>query len=312
MRILVTGGAGFIGSNLCNRLHREGHTVVCLDNLSSGRLENVAHLRASKMFKMVRADVDTADMDLFWPVDQVYYLAGHASPRDYETRPLETLLTSATGLNNVLEACSVEKTPMVWAGTSEVYGNPDVVPTPETYLGRLNPFGWRSSYDIGKLFGDTLCYLYWKTQGTPVKIARVFNTFGPGLGTGDGRVVSEFIVKALDGQKFVLNGGNQTRSFTYVDDTVDGLIKLMEKGTPGTPYNIGNPVEITIKELAETVLRMVGRPVEVEVKPSNLPDDPDRRCPQIAKARNELGWEPKVGLEEGLLKTIEYFRRKKW
>jgi len=312
VKVLVTGGAGFIGSNLCERLHKDGHEVVCLDNLSSGRMENVGHLRASKRFRLVRADVDAMNLDDQFPVDQVYYLAGHASPKDYATRPMETLLTSVYGLDEVLQVCALDRTPMVWASTSEVYGNPSVVPTPETYIGAINPLGWRSSYDVGKLFGDTLCYLHWKTNGTPVKMARLFNAYGPKMGTGDGRVVSEFIVRALEGKPMTINSGKQTRSFSYVDDTVEGLIRLMDKGRPGTPYNIGNPVETTIRELAETILRLTQREGGVEVLPSNLPDDPDRRCPDITKARTELGWEPKVNLEEGLMRTIEWFRSRKW
>lgn len=309
--MVVTGGAGFIGSHLCEALMRMGHNVTAIDNLSSGRLENVGHLKRDPGFTLHIADV-CASRD-FLPrgikPDAIFYLAGHASPMAYATRPLETLMSSATGLQHSLDYALEFKCPLVFASTSEVYGDPEVVPTPEEYWGRVNTLGPRAPYDIGKKFGETLCWSHHKAHETDARIIRIFNTYGPRMGRGDGRVVPTFTSQAILGEPLTVQGtGEHTRAYLYVEDCVAGLLKALERGKPVRPVNIGGTSEMTVKELAALVIRLVGSKSEV-LHISAARDDPTRRCPDLTRAREELGWEPKVLLEDGLNKTIEWMRR---
>jgi len=302
---LVTGGACFLGSHLCERLLAEGHEVVCADNLFTGSKRNVAHLLDDSRFEFIRHDVT---FPLYLEVDQIYNLACPASPIHYQHDPVQTTKTSVHGAINMLGLAKRLRARIFQASTSEVYGDPQVHPQPEGYWGHVNPIGSRSCYDEGKRCAETLFFDYHRQHGLEIKVARIFNTYGPRMHPNDGRVVSNFIVQALRGEPITIYGeGQQTRSFCYVDDLIEGFVRLMD--TPPTitgPMNLGNPGEFTIRELAEQVIEMVGAKSRLSFSP--LPaDDPTQRQPDIAFARQALGWEPKVALREGLARTIAYF-----
>jgi UDP-glucuronate decarboxylase len=305
MRILVTGGAGFIGSHLCERLLNEGNEVLCLDNFFTGRRENIEHLLDRSDFKLMRQDVTEP---IYVPVDQIYNLACPASPVHYQYNPVKTVKSNVMGAINMLVLAKRVGARILQASTSEVYGDPTIHPQPESYWGNVNPIGPRSCYDEGKRVAETLFMDYHREDRVDIRIARIFNTYGPRMAEADGRVVSNFIVQALRGEPLTLYGdGSQTRSFCYVDELVDGLIRLMAAEKRNQPVNLGNPVEFTIRELAEEVARVVGREVEIVYRP--LPqDDPTQRQPDITRAREWLGWEPRIHLAEGLGSTVEYFR----
>jgi len=306
-RILVTGGAGFLGSHLCERLLCEGHDVLCVDNFYTGRKQNVAHLLANPLFEVMRHDVC---FPLYVEVDQIYNLACPASPIHYQYDPVQTTKVSVHGAINMLGLAKRVKAKILQASTSEVYGDPRVHPQTEDYWGHVNPIGLRSCYDEGKRCAETLFFDYRRQHDLSIKVARIFNTYGPRMHPNDGRVVSNFIVQALKGEAITIYGeGKQTRSFCYVDDLVDGLIRLMATPHEFTgPVNIGNPVEITMLQLAEAVIRLTGANSSLVFKP--LPsDDPTQRQPDISLARQALGWSPTVALEEGMVKTIDYFDR---
>ena len=304
-RVLVTGGSGFLGSHLCDRLVERGDDVVCADNLFTGRKRNVAHLLGKPNFEFLRHDVT---FPLYVEVDQIYNLACPASPVHYQHDPVQTTKTSVHGAINMLGLAKRLKARIFQASTSEVYGDPDVHPQPEDYWGRVNPIGVRSCYDEGKRCAETLFFDYYRQHRLDIRVARIFNTYGPRMHPNDGRVVSNFIVQALKGQDITLYGdGEQTRSFCYVDDLVEGFIAYMGKDgdLPG-PLNLGNPNEFTIKQLAEAVIELTGAKSKLVYRP--LPsDDPKQRQPDIAKAKELLGWQPKVQLKEGLARTIGYF-----
>lgn len=313
-RVLVTGGAGFLGSHLCERLLDEGAEVLCVDNFFSSTRENVEHLLPNPRFELMRHDVT---FPLFVEVDEIYHLACPASPIHYQRDPVQTTKTSVHGSINMLGLAKRTGARILLASTSEVYGDPEVHPQVEEYWGHVNPNGIRSCYDEGKRCAETLFFDYHRQNGVDIKVARIFNTYGPRMHPNDGRVVSNFIVQTLRGESITLYGdGSQTRSFCYVDDQVDGLMKLMASpdGVTG-PINIGNPNEITVRQLAERVTELTGADTEITFEP--LPsDDPTRRCPDITKAREILKWEPKTDLDTGLTSTIEYFQnhpeRVKW
>ena len=305
-RVLVTGGAGFLGSHLIDRLLREGHEVLCVDNLFTGSKRNIDHLHNHPRFEFMRHDVT---FPLYVEVDDIYNLACPASPIHYQHDPIQTTKTSVHGAINMLGLAKRLKAKILQASTSEVYGDPSVHPQPEEYWGNVNPIGPRSCYDEGKRCAETLFFDYHRQLALPIKVARIFNTYGPRMHHADGRVVSNFIVQALAGEPITIYGdGSQTRSFCYVDDLIEGFVRLMDTddGVTG-PINIGNPCEFTIRELAETTLRMVGGTSQIVTKP--LPrDDPKQRRPDVTRARELLGWSPTVELEEGLARTIDYFR----
>jgi len=304
MRILVTGGAGFIGSHLCDRLVAEGHDVVCLDNFFTGSKANVAHLAGNPRFELLRHDVTEP---ILIEVDRIYNLACPASPVHYQYNPVKTIKTSVMGAIHMLGLAKRVKARILQASTSEVYGDPEVHPQPESYWGHVNPIGVRSCYDEGKRVAETLMMDYHRQNGVDVRIVRIFNTYGPRMALDDGRVVSNFIAQALKGEDLTVFGdGSQTRSFCYVDDLVDGLVRFM--GTDGLtgPVNLGNPTETTILEFARRIAELTGSRSRIAYRP--LPsDDPRQRQPDITLAREKLGWEPRVALETGLRKTIEYF-----
>jgi UDP-glucuronate decarboxylase len=311
MRILVTGGAGFIGSHLCERLLAEGHDVICLDNFFTGRRENVYHLMDSKRFDLVRHDIIEP---ILLEVDQIYNLACPASPVHYQYNPVKTVKTNVMGTINMLGLAKRVRARILQASTSEVYGDPEIHPQTEDYWGHVNCIGIRSCYDEGKRLAETLMMDYHRQNRVDTRIIRIFNTYGPRMLEHDGRVVSNFIVQALRGEELTLYGtGEQTRSFCYVDDLVEGMIRLMnvEEGAAGgedvhQPVNVGNPGEFTMKQLAEEVGRAAGTEVKVSYRP--LPqDDPRQRQPDITRAKRLLGWEPTVPLKEGLKRTVEYF-----
>ena len=305
-RILVTGGAGFVGSHLCERLLGQGHEVLCVDNFFTGARANVAHLLANPRFELMRHDVT---FPLYVEVDEIYNLACPASPVHYQADPVQTTKTSVVGAINMLGLAKRVKAKILQASTSEVYGDPDVHPQPESYWGRVNPIGFRSCYDEGKRCAETLFFDYRRQHGMPVKVVRIFNTYGPRMHPNDGRVVSNLIVQALRGEPITLYGeGTQTRSFCYVDDLVEGLIRMMETGPAVTgPVNLGNPGEFTIRELADLVRELTGSTSEIVHRPLP-PDDPRQRRPDIAQAEELLGWAPTIPLREGLARTIDYFR----
>jgi UDP-glucuronate decarboxylase len=307
MRILITGGAGFIGSHLSDRLLAEAHQVVCLDNFFTGRRDNIDHLLDHPGFELLRHDVCEP---IFLEVDQIYNLACPASPVHYQYNPVKTVKSNVMGTLNMLVLAKRVGARILQASTSEVYGDPHVHPQTESYWGNVNPIGPRACYDEGKRVAETLMSDYHREDGVDIRIARIFNTYGPRMAENDGRVVSNFIVQALRGQELTLYGtGEQSRSFCYVDDLVDGLVRLMNVDGRHEPVNLGNPVEFTIRELAEEVVKVVGGQTRVTYKP--LPqDDPTQRQPDIGRARNWLGWEPTVHLEEGLRLTVEYFRQR--
>lgn len=305
MRILITGGAGFLGSHLCDRLLGEGHEVICLDNFFTGRKVNVAHLRGHPRFELVRHDV----IDPFkFEVDQIYNFACPASPPHYQFNPIKTTKTSVMGAINCLGLAKRVKARVFQASTSEVYGDPQVHPQPETYWGNVNPIGKRSCYDEGKRCAETLFFDYHRENRVDIRVVRIFNTYGPRMNPDDGRVVSNFIVQALRGQDLTVYGdGTQTRSFCYVDDLLEGCLRLMNQTETVGPVNLGNPGEFTMLELAELTLKLVGGKSRIVHRP--LPaDDPRQRRPDIAVARRLLDWEPRVALEDGLQRTIAYFR----
>lgn len=307
-RILVTGGAGFIGSHLCERLVKEGHDVICLDNYYSGSKENVWHLIGQPNFELVRHDVVNP---YFAEVDEIFNLACPASPIYYQRDPIQTTKTSMFGAFNMLGLARRTKAKILQTSTSEVYGDPGVHPQPETYWGNVNPIGERSCYDEGKRVAETLFFDYNRLHGVRAKVIRIFNTYGPRMNANDGRVVSNFVVQALKGEDITIYGdGQQTRSFQYVTDLIEGMLRMME--TPDNvvgPVNIGNPGEFTMLELAEKVLRKVVGKSHIVFKP--LPsDDPKMRRPDITKAKELLKWEPKVSLDDGLNEIISYFRQK--
>lgn len=305
-RVLITGGAGFLGSHLCDRLINEGHDVLCLDNFFTGSKVNVAHLLSRPNFELMRHDVT---FPLYVEVDQIYNLACPASPIHYQHDPVQTTKTSVHGAINMLGLAKRLKARILQASTSEVYGDPEVHPQREAYWGHVNPIGPRSCYDEGKRCAETLFFDYYRQHKLDIKVVRIFNTYGPRMHPNDGRVVSNFIVQALKGEDITIYGdGSQTRSFCYVDDLIEGFIRMMntEAGYTG-PVNMGNPNEFTIKELAEKVLRLVGGKSKIAYRP--LPtDDPKQRQPDITVAKEKLTWEPKVQLEDGLKETVTYFR----
>lgn len=304
MRILVTGGAGFIGSHLCERLLREGHDVICLDNFFTGRRENVFTLLGNPRFELVRHDVIEP---ILLEVDQIYNLACPASPVHYQYNPVKTVKTSVMGMINMLGLAKRVRARILQASTSEVYGDPEVHPQPESYWGNVNPIGIRSCYDEGKRIAETLMMDYHRQNNVDTRIVRIFNTYGPRMQEGDGRVVSNFIVQALKGEELTLYGaGEQTRSFCYVDDLVEGLIRLMNTEGVHDPVNIGNPNEFTIRELAGEVAKICGSEVRIKYMPLP-PDDPRQRKPDITRARELLNWNPTIELREGLARTVSYF-----
>jgi UDP-glucuronate decarboxylase len=307
MRVLVTGGAGFLGSHLCDRLLNEGHDVICIDNLFTGQKRNIAHLLANPNFEFVRHDI----IDPFkYEVDQIYNLACPASPPHYQYNPIKTTKTSVMGAINCLGLAKRVKARVFQASTSEVYGDPQVHPQPESYWGHVNPIGRRSCYDEGKRCAETLFFDYYRENKVDIRVIRIFNTYGPRMHPNDGRVVSNFIVQALQGHDLTIYGdGTQTRSFCYVEDLIEGFIRFMAQTETVGPMNLGNPGEFTMLQLAELTLKLVGGGSKIVYKP--LPtDDPRQRQPDIALAKRILKWEPTVSLEEGLKRTIEYFREK--
>lgn len=306
-RIVVTGGAGFIGSHLCEKLLEQGNDVICVDNLFTGRKENIRHLMDNHYFEFIRHDITEP---LYIEVDQIYNLACPASPIHYQYDPIKTGKTSVLGALHSLGLAKRCHARVLQASTSEVYGDPEIHPQPETYRGCVNPIGVRSCYDEGKRMAETLFFDYYRQHGVDIKVIRIFNTYGPRMAVNDGRVVSNFIIQALKNQDITIYGdGGQTRSFCYVDDLVEGMVRMMNsrEGFTG-PVNLGNPGEFTMLELAKKVVDMVGSKSKIVFRP--LPeDDPKQRRPVIDLAREELKWEPTIKLEEGLAKTIGYFRK---
>lgn len=306
-RVLVTGGAGFLGSHLCERLLEAGQEVLCVDNLYTGRRENIVHLMENKSFEFMRHDIC---FPLYVEVDEIYNLACPASPIHYQFDPVQTTKTSVHGSINMLGLAKRVKAKILQASTSEVYGDPIVHPQPETYWGHVNPIGLRACYDEGKRCAETLFFDYHRQHKLRIKVARVFNTYGPRMHPNDGRVVSNFILQALQGENLTVYGdGSQTRSFCYVDDLIDGFVRLMQSPDDFTgPVNLGNPVEMTMLELAEKVLAITGSDSRIVYEP--LPsDDPNQRRPDITKAKAALDWTPRVGLDEGLERTVAYFKQ---
>lgn len=306
MRILITGGAGFLGSHLTDRLIEKGHEVIVVDNFFTGSKRNIEHLIGNPRFELIRHDVT---FPLFIEVDAIYNLASPASPVHYQRDPVQTIKTNVIGAVNMLGLAKRLKVPIFQASTSEVYGDPEVHPQPESYWGRVNTIGPRACYDEGKRAAETLFFDYQRQHGVKIRVARIFNTYGPRMAADDGRVVSNFIVQALRGEDITIYGdGSQTRSFCYVDDLVAGFMKMMESDKPLLgPINLGNPGEFTMLELAQQVIELTGSESQLKFMP--LPqDDPKQRQPDVSKAKAELDWEPKVALRSGLEKTIEYFR----
>ncbi|HEX5477675.1 MAG TPA: UDP-glucuronic acid decarboxylase family protein [Burkholderiales bacterium] len=305
-RVLVTGGAGFLGSHLCERLLAQGHDVLCVDNFYTGTRDNLASILDETHFELMRHDVT---FPLYVEVDEIYNLACPASPIHYQFDPVQTTKTSVHGAINLLGLAKRVKAKIFHASTSEVYGDPEVHPQKENYWGHVNPVGRRSCYDEGKRCAETLFFDYWRQHKLRIKVARIFNTYGPRMHPNDGRVVSNFIVQALKGEDITIYGdGMQTRAFCYVDDLIEGWIRLMDH-TPDDftgPVNLGNPVETPVRHLAEKILELVNGKSKLVFRPLPV-DDPMQRCPDITLAREKLGWEPKVPLDEGLKKTIAYF-----
>ncbi|MCK6454804.1 MAG: SDR family oxidoreductase [Alphaproteobacteria bacterium] len=305
-KVLVTGGAGFLGSHLCERLLAEGHDVLCVDNYFTGTRDNILKLLSNPHFEMMRHDVT---FPLYVEVDEIYNLACPASPIHYQFDPVQTTKTSVHGAINMLGLAKRVKARILQASTSEVYGDPTHHPQEEEYWGNVNPIGPRACYDEGKRCAETLFFDYYRQHNLPIRVARIFNTYGPRMHPNDGRVVSNFIMQALKGEPITIFGdGSQTRAFCYVDDLIDGLVRLM--GAPDEvtgPINLGNPVEMTVRELAEKVIAMTGSRSKLAFKPLPV-NDPTQRCPDITKARTVLGWRPTVDLETGLGLTIDYFR----
>ena len=303
--ILVTGGAGFLGSHLCERLLKDGNEVICLDNLFTGSKDNIRHLMSNERFEFIRHDI-TQPISL--EVDQIYNFACPASPPHYQYNPIHTIKTSVFGAINMLGLAKRTKAKIMQASTSEVYGDPKVHPQPESYWGSVNPIGIRACYDEGKRVAETLFFEYYRQNQVDIKVIRIFNTYGPRMNPKDGRVVSNFIVQALHGEDITVYGeGEQTRSFCYVDDLIAGIVKMMESEDFTGPVNLGNPTEITVKELADRIIKLTGSTSKIIYKP--LPsDDPVQRRPIIDLAKEKLNWQPKISLDEGLTKTIKYFK----
>ena len=306
-RVLVTGGAGFLGSHLCERLLAQGCDVLCVDNFFTGVKDNIAHLLGNPYFELIRHDVT---FPLYIEVDEIYNLACPASPIHYQRDPVQTTKTSVHGAINMLGLAKRVGAKLLQASTSEVYGDPEIHPQTEDYRGNVNPIGPRACYDEGKRCAETLVFDYWRQHKLRIRVARIFNTYGPRMHPNDGRVVSNFIVQALRGDPITLYGnGSQTRAFCYADDLIEGWIRLMAAPDDVTgPINIGNPVETTVAELAHKIIDLTGSRSKIEHRPLPV-DDPTQRCPDISRAKSLLGWEPKVPLETGLKKTIEYFDR---
>lgn len=306
-KILVTGGAGFLGSHLCESLLNKGHTVICADNLSTGQKSNIDHLLAYEKFEFIRHDITSP---LYLEVDEIYNLACPASPVHYQYDPVQTIKTAVHGAINMLGLAKRNGAKILQASTSEIYGDPDVHPQPETYWGKVNPIGVRSCYDEGKRCAETLFFDYHRQHGVKIKVARIFNTYGPGMHPQDGRVVSNFIVQTLKGEEITIYGdGKQTRSFCYVDDLITAFQLLMDSDDGFTgPVNLGNPCELTILELADKIIKLNGSNSKVVFKP--VPnDDPKQRKPDINLAKKRLRWEPKIEIRIGLEKTIRYFEK---
>jgi UDP-glucuronate decarboxylase len=306
-RILVTGGAGFLGSHLCERLLGLGHDVLCVDNYFTGTKDNILGMLSDPHFEMLRHDVT---FPLYIEVDEIYNLACPASPIHYQFDPVQTTKTSVHGAINMLGLAKRVRAKIFQASTSEVYGDPTEHPQRESYRGSVNPIGPRACYDEGKRCAETLFFDYYRQHRVRIKVARIFNTYGPRMHPNDGRVVSNFVIQALKGESITLYGdGSQTRAFCFVDDLVNGFIALMETNDEVTgPVNLGNPAEMTVRELAERVLALAGSKSKIEYRPLPI-DDPKQRCPDISLAKTLLKWEPRVALDEGLTKTIAYFRR---
>jgi UDP-glucuronate decarboxylase len=305
-RVLVTGGAGFLGSHLCERLLREENDVLCVDNYFTGRKENIAHMLGNPHFEAMRHDIC---FPLYVEVDEIYNLACPASPIHYQFDPVQTTKTSVLGAINMLGLAKRVRAKIFQSSTSEVYGDPTMHPQREEYRGNVNPIGPRACYDEGKRAAETLFFDYHRQHKLRIRVVRIFNTFGPHMHPNDGRVVSNFIVQALKGENLTIYGnGEQTRAFCYVDDLIDGFVRLMAAPDDVTgPINIGNPVETTVRELAEKIIAMIGSSSKIESRPLPV-DDPVQRCPDITRARNLLDWEPRVPLDTGLERTIAYFR----
>ena len=306
-RVLVSGGAGFLGSHLCERLLADRHEVLCVDNFFTGNKENIAHLVGDPLFELMRHDVT---FPLYVEVDQIYNLACPASPIHYQLDPVQTTKTSVHGAINMLGLAKRTKARILQASTSEIYGDPEIHPQTEEYRGAVNPIGVRACYDEGKRCAETLFFDYHRQYAIDIRVARIFNTYGPRMHPNDGRVVSNFIVQALTGRALTIYGdGSQTRSFCYVDDLVEGLVRMMNtEGDVHRPVNLGNPHEVSIVELADRIIELTGSTVDVDYR--ELPaDDPTQRCPDITRARTLFEWEPRVPLENGLKRTIAYFRK---
>ncbi|MBR1645803.1 MAG: SDR family oxidoreductase [Selenomonadaceae bacterium] len=304
-RVLVTGGAGFLGSHLCDRLIADGHEVICLDNFFTGTKKNIAHLLSNPNFELMRHDVV---QPIYAEVDWIFNLACPASPVHYQRDPVRTIKTNVMGALNSLDLAKQNSARVLQASTSEVYGDPKVHPQPESYRGAVNPIGIRACYDEGKRTAETLFFDYHRQHGLDIRVIRIFNTYGPRMTANDGRVVSNFIVQALKGEDLTIYGdGTQTRSFCYVDDLIDGIVRMMNAENFIGPVNLGNPGEFTMLELAELVLKLTGSKSKIVYRP--LPqDDPTQRCPVIDLAKEKLGWQPKIKLEDGLKLTIDYFK----
>ena len=305
MKILVTGGTGFIGNHLCRKLLNEGHFVICLDNNFTGSMDNIQDMRNNPNFEFIRHDIT---LPILLEIDQIYHLACPASPKAYQYNAIKTIKTNILGTLNALGIAKRTKAKILITSTSEVYGDPKISPQTEEYWGNVNPIGIRSCYDEGKRVSETLMMEYYRNHDTDIRIARIFNTYGPRMDKNDGRVVSNFINQCLENKNITIYGdGSQTRSFCYIDDTVDGLIKLMNQTETIGPINIGNPYEMSIKELSEKCLTMIDTTSKIEYK--ELPqDDPMKRQPDISKAKKYLNWIPQVNLDDGLQKTIKYFK----
>jgi dTDP-glucose 4,6-dehydratase len=307
MRAVITGGAGFLGSHLCDYLTEQGWDVLCLDSLITGAESNVGHLLSHPRFRMARQDV-TRYIDVPGPVDYVLHFASPASPVDYMKLPIQTLKVGALGTHNTLGLALAKKAKYLLASTSESYGDPLVSPQPESYWGNVNPIGPRGVYDEAKRFAEAMTMAYHRAHGVDTRIVRIFNTYGPRMRLNDGRALPNFLYQALSGQPITVYGdGKQTRSFCYVSDLIEGIYRLM-RAAEHEPVNVGNPQEITILEFAERVRALTGSQVPIEFRPLPV-DDPKRRCPDISKARSLLGWEPRVGLDEGLRLTLDFFRQ---
>ena len=306
-KILITGGAGFIGSHLCKKLLEQGHEILCLDNLFTCNKDNMLDLMDNKKFEFIRHDVT---FPFYAEIDEIYNLACPASPINYQFDPVQTTKTCVHGAINMLGLAKRTKAKILQASTSEIYGDPEIHPQTENYWGRVNPIGIRSCYDEGKRCAETLFFDYYRQHKVDIKIVRIFNTYGSNMCINDGRVVSNFIVQALKNKNITIYGdGSQTRSFQYVDDLIDGMIKMMEVKNFTGPVNLGNPKEFTIKELAEKILKLIPKSKSKIIYKKLPEDDPQKRKPAISLAKEKLNWEPKINLEEGLLKTIEYFKK---